>query len=137
MEKIDELIQVGQSVEGIVESSTNFGLFVSIAEGITGLLPRSRMRATDNLKSNDNVTLMISAIDKDSRRITLDYTDRTPEEISETRTYDAPRERSSRGMQDGGASRSRSGGKSRSDEEWRKYANQKADPNDDNPFKDL
>jgi len=136
-DKIDEIIQVGQSIDGIVENSTNFGVFVSLAEGVTGLLPRSRIRNTDNFKSNDNVTLMISAIDKESRRITLDYSDRTPEEMTETKTFDSPRERSSRGMQDSGASRSRRGGKNRADEEWRKYANQKADSNDDNPFKDL
>ncbi len=136
-DNIDEIAQVGQHIEGIVESSTNFGVFVSIAEGITGLLPRSKIRSSDNFKTNDNVMLMISAIEKDSRRITLDYTDRTPEEAHEIKQQDTSRERGSKGMNESGGSRPRRGGKTRTDEEWRKYANQKVNSKDDNPFKDL
>ncbi|MBM4403428.1 MAG: S1 RNA-binding domain-containing protein [Candidatus Cloacimonetes bacterium] len=136
-DSIGEIIQIGQHVEGQVESSTNFGVFVAIAEGVTGLLPRSRIRSTDSFKTHDRVTLMISAIDKETHRITLDYTDRTPDETIETKPADTHRERSSKGMPESGGSRQRRGGKSRGDDEWRKYANQKANSNDDNPFKDL
>ncbi|MDD4309507.1 MAG: S1 RNA-binding domain-containing protein, partial [Candidatus Cloacimonetes bacterium] len=153
-DKIDELIQLETGFQGVVESSTNFGVFVTITDGVTGLLPRSRIRKTDNFKSGDAITLMVTAIDKESKRITLDYTDRGPDEVIETRPrYEdqGPREprsgsdnyrgggASSGGGQDNyrGASSNRKGGRSRSDEEWRKYANQKVNPSEDNPFKDL
>lgn len=133
-DKIDEIVQIEKPFEGTVESSTNFGVFVTIEDGITGLLPRSRVRKTDNFKTGDKALLMVTAIDKDSHRITLDYTDRTADEVIEPRQREEyPREPrnfdSSRGP--------RKGGRSRSDEEWRKYANQKPSVNDDNPFKDL
>ncbi|MDZ4122505.1 MAG: S1 RNA-binding domain-containing protein, partial [Candidatus Cloacimonadaceae bacterium] len=140
---IDEIVKVNESIEGIVESSTNFGMFVSIHEGITGLLPRSRVRRTDNYKSGDKLEMVVTAIDKESRRITLDYADRTAEELEEIKQReDRPRERRDQEPRSFSNDRSSSdrprkgGGRGRSDEEWRKYANQKqADP--DNPFKDL
>ncbi len=149
-DKIDEIIQVNQIVEGIVESSTNFGVFISISDGVTGLLPRSRIRKDDAFKANDQVSMIISAIDKDSRRITLDYSDRTEEEALELKQREErPREprrefnndprdsRDSRGNSgDRGRRSGGSGGRGRSDEEWRKYANQK-ETDEDNPFKDL
>jgi len=139
-DKINEIVQLETPFEGVVESSTNFGVFVSIAEGVTGLLPRSRVRKTDNFKSGDKVTLMVTAIDSDSHRITLDYIDRGPDEVVETRQFSEPREprnygdsRGSRGDQGG---QRRGGGRGRGDDEWRKYANQKPS-SDDNPFRDL
>jgi len=135
-DKIDELVQIETPFEGVVESSTNFGVFVTITEGITGLLPRSRVRKTDNFKTGDQVTLMVTAIDKDNHRITLDYTDRSPDEVVEARPrFEDRPPREPRGDRDFGSPRR--GGKGRSDEEWRKYANQKVNVSDDNPFKDL
>ncbi len=135
--KIDEVVQLETPFEGIVESSTNFGVFISIADGVTGLLPRSRVRKTDNFKSGDKVTMKVTALDRDNHRITLDYIDRGPDEVVEQRQFnDQPREPRqydpSRPPRDNNR---RGGGRSRSDEEWRKYANQKIDS--DNPFKDL
>lgn len=139
--KIDEIVAIEKPFNGVVESSTNFGIFVSISDGITGLLPRSRVRKTDNFKSGDELELMVTAIDRDNHRITLDYTDRTPEEIaaaSRPRNEDRPhrdfRDGGSRGDRDFGGRR---GGRSRGDDEWRKYANQKSPVVEDNPFKDL
>ncbi|MCB5249218.1 MAG: S1 RNA-binding domain-containing protein, partial [Candidatus Cloacimonadales bacterium] len=139
--KIDEIVAIEKPFNGVVESSTNFGVFVSISDGITGLLPRSRVRKTDNFKSGDELELMVTAIDRDNHRITLDYTDRTPEEIaaaSRSRNEDRPhrdfRDGGSRGDRDFGGRR---GGRSRGDDEWRKYANQKSPVVEDNPFKDL
>lgn len=135
-EKIDELVKLETPFEGVVESSTNFGVFVTITEGITGLLPRSRVRKIDNFKTGDQVTLMVTAIDKDTHRITLDYIDRSPDEVVEARPrFEDRPPREPRGDRDFGGSRR--GGRSRSDEEWRKYANQKVSISEDNPFKDL
>jgi len=136
-DKIDELVQLENPFPGVVESSTNFGVFVTITDGITGLLPRSRVRKTDNFKTGDQVTLMVTAIDKDNHRITLDYTDRTPEEMVESRSrFEDRPPREPRNDRDHSNS-PRRGGKGRMDEEWRKYANQKVTASEDNPFKDL
>jgi len=134
-DKIDETIEISKPFEGMVESSTNFGVFVNIAEGVTGLLPRSRVRKTDNFVSGSTVTLMVTAIDRDNHRITLDYIDRGPDEVvEERRQYDHSEQRDFR---DNSSRPPRRGGKGRTDEEWRKYANQKTPVADDNPFKDL
>ena len=132
-DKIDEIVQVDQAFEGVVESVTNFGVFVSIQEGVTGLLPRSRVRSVDEFKSGESVNLLVTAIDKDSHRITLDYTDRTAEEIAEMQRRE---ERPAREERDY-SSRPRRSGRSRQDEEWRRYASQKVNTTEDNPFKDL
>jgi small subunit ribosomal protein S1 len=152
-DNISDLIKIEEPFEGIVESSTNFGLFVTVNKGITGLLPRSRMRSTDDFKSGDTIQLMVTAIDRESRRITLDYTDRTPEEIAAaSRPRSQDRGGSGGGSRDSGSSRDggyrdrdrdgysgggRRGGGGRRDEEWRKYANEKSAVVEDNPFKDL
>jgi transcriptional accessory protein Tex/SPT6 len=116
-----------------VENTTNFGVFVTISEGLTGLLPRSRVRRGDEFQNGETIELMVTAIDKDSHRITLDYTDRTPEEIAEAQRKDEShfreRDRDSRPP--------RRGGRQRQDEEWRRYANQKVTVVDDNPFRNL
>jgi hypothetical protein len=96
---------------------------------------------------------MVTALDRENHRITLDYTDRTPEEIaaaSRPRNEDRG-SRDNSGQSSYGGNRSggdyrdrgdsngggRRGGRGRNDDEWRKYANQKAAPAEDNPFKDL
>lgn len=138
-DQIDEVVQLETPFTGRVESATNFGVFVTVADGITGLLPRSRVRDKDNFKPGDEVELMVTAIDRDSHRLTLDYTDRQPGEVVEQRRRSDDRRsddrRDSREPYD--PTRPRRGGRSRSDEEWRRYANQKPNPADDNPFKDL
>lgn len=133
-ENIDEMITVDKPFEGVVESSTSFGVFVTIVDGITGLLPRSRMRRADNFKSGDKVTLKVTAIDRSQHRITLDYIDRSPdEEIFGDNRFDRaprePREHRDRGF--------RGRGRGGRDEEWRKYASATDAIADDNPFKDL
>ena len=129
---IDEKVSIDQPFEGIVESTTNFGVFVTISEGLTGLLPRSRVRQGDEFQNGDSITLMVTAIDKGSHRITLDYTDRTPEELMEAQRREENQYRDTRESRP-----PRRGGRSRQDEEWRRYANQKVSTIDDNPFKNL
>lgn len=132
---IDEVIQQNTILEGRVESSTNFGVFITLSEGITGLLPKSRIRKTDSFKANDMIPVIVTAIDKDNRRITLDYSDRTPEELAElTKREEHPRERNE--TREYRPNRERKGGRGRTDEEWRKYANQKIG-DEDNPFRNL
>lgn len=134
---IDDIVQLETPFEGTVESSTNFGVFVTISEGITGLLPRSRVRKSDTFKSGDKVTLKLTAIDKDNHRITLDYTDRMPEELVETRVHNEEYNQREQHRDTNFGGNHRKGGHNRSNEDWRKYANQKVNPSADNPFKDL
>ncbi|MDD3103844.1 MAG: S1 RNA-binding domain-containing protein, partial [Candidatus Cloacimonetes bacterium] len=140
-EKISEIIKLEEPFEGVVESSTNFGVFVTVDDGITGLLPRSRMRMSDNFNSGDKVKLMVTAIDRENHRITLDYTDRTPEEIAAASRPRTQQDRSPResGARDSYRDRDSFGGRrgGRRDEEWRKYAVEKNPIVEDNPFKDL
>lgn len=133
-DNIDEIAPLETPFEGVVESSTNFGVFVTMAEGVTGLLPRSRIRKTDDFKPGDRVTLMVTALDKDNHRVTLDYTDRGPDEVVEPHHY---RNEDTRDPRDSRDNRPPRRGKPRENEEWRKYANQKVSPGEDNPFKDL
>jgi len=135
---IDDVIEIGKEIHGIVESSTNFGVFVTVAEGITGLLPRSRIRKDETFKTGDEVTLAISAIDKEQRRITLDYTDAASNPV-EPVEFPRQQERNSRdnNRDNNRDFDPRKPRKSRDrNEEWRRYANQKPD-DADNPFKDL
>jgi len=127
---IDEVMEAGKEMTGTVESSTNFGVFVTLSEGITGLLPRSRVRKKDTYKSGDDITLTVTAIDKEQRRITLDYTDAAlfPVEQDE---FPRREERDFRNKDNKPRNKSRD-----RNEEWRRYANQKPE-GDDNPFKDL
>jgi small subunit ribosomal protein S1 len=131
-DEIDDILHVGKEMTGTVESSTNFGVFVTLSEGITGLLPRSRVRKTDNFKTGNEITLTVSALDKEQRRITLDYTDAATNPVE-------PVEFPKRDERNFGDRNDRDRKPRRSkdrNEEWRRYANQKTD-NNDNPFKDL
>jgi len=132
-DEIDDVVTVGKEFTGMIESSTNFGLFVTIADGITGLLPRSRIRKKETYKAGDEITLSVTAIDKEQHRITLDYTDAAdfpvePEEFQRREPRDF-------GNRDRDRDQKPRRGKDKN-EEWRRYASQKPDA-DDNPFKDL
>ena len=64
-------------VEGIFEKKEQFGLFINLEPGVTGLMPASNIKSAANasdfekLKPGDSVSIMIQAVDEDLRRITL------------------------------------------------------------------
>lgn len=68
---------VGATVNGTVESRTQYGLFVSLAPGITGLLPAGVIKNAKNagqygkLDKGDAVTLVVQNLDSAARRISL------------------------------------------------------------------
>ncbi len=72
-----EKYKVGQSVTGVVEKKQDFGLFVTLEPGVSGLLPKSKMASAANaadlarLKPGDEVSLNIIDIQADKRKITL------------------------------------------------------------------
>ena len=74
---VETRFPVGSKVEGKVESQSKFGLFVSLAPGVTGLLPEGIMRSTktaaqfQKLEKDAPVTLEVQRVDPVARRITL------------------------------------------------------------------
>jgi small subunit ribosomal protein S1 len=68
---------VGAIVPGKVERRENYGLFIQLEEGVTGLLPKSKAVehpefAFDKLKPGDTVTVQIGELKLGERRISLD-----------------------------------------------------------------
>ncbi|MEW6079917.1 MAG: 30S ribosomal protein S1 [Thermodesulfobacteriota bacterium] len=76
-------LTAGQIVSGKVERKAEFGYFINLAPGITGLLHRSRIetaadpQAIDRLKIDDPVMVRIDALDLQERKITLAPADGT------------------------------------------------------------
>lgn len=68
---------LGTQVDGTVVKKEAFGLFVSVAPGIQGLLPRSKWRDSaeaqtyENKKKGDPIKVAISEIRTDERKLTL------------------------------------------------------------------
>ncbi len=74
---IDERLPEGAVVEGTVESTAPFGVFINLAPGLTGLLPSSEMgapRGTNPARlypSGHKVKVVVASIDKRRKRISL------------------------------------------------------------------
>jgi small subunit ribosomal protein S1 len=74
---LTETYRIGQVVEGTVEKKAPFGLFVSIAPGVTGLLPKARWSDAiepgrlENARPGERLSVAIESIDLDQRRIGL------------------------------------------------------------------
>lgn len=74
---IESRFPVGSQVEGMVEGKEPFGLFVNIAGGITGLLPRSSWRdaldanAWEGKRRGDRVKVRVDKIDLDAHKLSF------------------------------------------------------------------
>jgi small subunit ribosomal protein S1 len=74
---IESDFPVGTNIEGWVEHQENFGLFVTIASGVTGLLPRSSWRDAadgaqyENKRKGDRLKVRVERIDSDARKMSL------------------------------------------------------------------
>lgn len=74
---VGEKIRIGQRMSGTVEKREPFGLFISLAPGITGLMPKSKMALAaeaarlDASRPGDTLTVVVEEIQADRRRITL------------------------------------------------------------------
>lgn len=72
-----ERFKVGQVVDGTLEKREKFGCFITLAPGITGLLPQSKINASEHrgaierLKTGDRVTVTLAEIHPRERKITL------------------------------------------------------------------
>lgn len=75
--KVSEKFPVGTIVEGTIERRENYGLFVNIAPGITGLMPRSKWRDHTEASSferrarGDKMPVMVSEINFEEHKLTL------------------------------------------------------------------
>ena len=67
----------GMTVQGRVEKKEGFGIFVNLGPGITGLLPKSKITASQNaaafdgLKPGSTVSVTIDRVDAEQRKISL------------------------------------------------------------------
>lgn len=95
---------VGEIVEGVVTGITNFGAFVQLPTGQTGLVHISEVADTyvenihDYVKMNDKVRVKILSVDPDGKRIGLSIRQAQP-------GFDPNRPRGRRGPGRGGGRR--------------------------------
>lgn len=89
-EDAGEKFKPGTKVEGTVESRGQYGVFVALAPGITGLLPASAIKNSKNssslsrLSSGDKVGLVVQKVDQDARKISLEpVTDEDKEQVAD------------------------------------------------------
>lgn len=74
---IQEKFKPGRTVPGRVEKKEAFGIFVNLAPGITGLLPKSKIAASDRsaeieaLRPGASITVTIEGINAGERKISL------------------------------------------------------------------
>lgn len=74
---IDEKYKPGKIVQGRVEKKEGFGIFVNLAPGITGLLPKSKIAASEkaseieSLKNGSPITVTIDRVNAAERKIAL------------------------------------------------------------------
>lgn len=75
--EISDRFSVGQVVTGTLGKKENFGYFVTLAAGISGLLPKSKFSesesptAIEQLKEGDAITVTVAEIQPEDRKITL------------------------------------------------------------------
>lgn len=75
--EVNERFAKGQPVNGTVEKQASFGLFIRLAPGIVGLLPRSVISRSaqqshiDKLKPGDAIAVVVAAINAGERKISL------------------------------------------------------------------
>ncbi len=75
--EVADKYQPGQKVEGTVEKQEQFGIFIQLEPGITGLLPKSviarseKPAAYEKLHSGDTVEIVIGQVRPNERKISL------------------------------------------------------------------
>ncbi len=73
---VAEKFPAGTKTQGMIVKKESFGYFVELLEGVTGLMPKSKIKAAgvseiDNAKVGDTVPVTVLQVDRDARRITL------------------------------------------------------------------
>jgi len=94
--EVSDKFRVGQVVAGTLEKKEKFGYFVSLAPGITGLLPKSKIggagkpAAIEGLKPGDPIPVKVEEIRPLERKISLSPGDTTDESGWKDFTQTAP-----------------------------------------------
>ncbi len=75
---IGETINEGDVVSGVIDNVVNFGAFIKISDGLTGLLPASKIKIAkvdlDSKNIGEEYKVRVVKIDKVARRISLEPT---------------------------------------------------------------
>jgi small subunit ribosomal protein S1 len=75
--EFQEKYSSGQTIEGVVEKKEKFGYFINLQPGVTGLLPKSKIKNSarpadlEKLKEGDTITTVIVEISHQDRKVTL------------------------------------------------------------------
>ncbi|MBN2460951.1 MAG: S1 RNA-binding domain-containing protein [Candidatus Cloacimonetes bacterium] len=108
---IDEILQEDEIITGIIENVVNFGAFITLKEGVVGLMPSSKIKLAglkiDKSNIGEEFTVRVVSVDKEGKRISLE-----PTNIPESPVHDQ--------------------------DDWRKYRKDKKEIElEDSPFADL
>ncbi len=74
---VPERFAPGTEVQGSVESQSSFGIFVTLAPAVTGLLPMQNLKSVKNqsellaLQKGDPITVVVQRVDANARKISL------------------------------------------------------------------
>jgi small subunit ribosomal protein S1 len=74
---VSDTFKIGQVITGTLENKEAFGYFVTLAPGITGLLPKSKFNLAEKpghleqLKPGDSLSVSVAEINARDRKITL------------------------------------------------------------------
>ncbi len=123
-DNIDEFLKEGELVEGTIDGVSEFGTFVKVAEGLTGLMPKSKLAIAKVVHAKENVgdaiTVRVINIDEGKKRISLEPSEmpEQPQQQERPQYNERRRNNDNRG-------------------EWKRYANENWDNQLDSPFKDL
>jgi len=76
--ELPETVKMGEKIEGIVSSITDYGLFVEVAKGVEGLVHISEISWTDRItdlhkhyKAGQTIEALVVSLDKENRRMSL------------------------------------------------------------------
>ncbi len=101
---IESNLPVGTEVNGTVAKKAQYGYFVDLLEGITGLLVNQKIESSkkESVKVGEQVTVRIDSIDTESRRVSLSMgLADTATETKETRQFikkqNSPKKRDEKG----------------------------------------
>jgi len=92
---VEEKYHKGQSLVGRIDKKEQFGYFIALEPGITGLLPKSKIRqffqsaSIEKLKEGDELPVIIEEIRPDARQITLAVGDSRDEQEWRSFSQDA------------------------------------------------
>ncbi len=77
MRKFDESIVLGSAYKGVVTKVVDYGAFVRLPLGVNALLHRTEIPVEVRPERGDEFAVSVTAIDKERRRMSLKFLERT------------------------------------------------------------